>query len=194
MSLVHCIRGEGYVIQGLWRGIVIDNNDPLKLGRVKVRVFPLMDEIKDEDLPWAEACFSGIIMVPQVNNWVWVMFQEGDVHRPVWLGWSMPFGLSESINYVHGSLYEEYDKCENLAGDMFDENSVLYPVGRLVRHRSGSRIVLYEKGKIKVSNLQSYIIMHENGRLELGNNAGAYIILYEDGRIVIKGRRIDLNP
>lgn len=194
MSLIHHIKGEGYRFEGIWRGVVVDNNDPLRLARVKVRVYPIMDAISDEDLPWAEACFPGIIMVPQVGNWVWVTFQEGDVHRPVWLGWSMPFGLETPLEYVANALYETYDKLENLAGDMANEEQAAYPYMRIIRHRSGSRIVFYEKGKIKIYNPRSYIVMHENGKLEIGNSAGAYIVLYEDGRIVIKGKRIDLNP
>ena len=34
-------------------GIVEDNNDPRKLGRVRVRVFNVFEEIPKEDLPWA---------------------------------------------------------------------------------------------------------------------------------------------
>lgn len=35
-------------------GSVVDVIDPKKLGRVKVRVFGVYDDIKDEDLPWAQ--------------------------------------------------------------------------------------------------------------------------------------------
>ena len=34
--------------------VVNVKDDPLKLGRVKVRVFGVYDDIKDEDLPWAQ--------------------------------------------------------------------------------------------------------------------------------------------
>jgi len=36
-----------------WIGVVINNQDPLFQGRAKIRVFRLMDDIEDEDLPWA---------------------------------------------------------------------------------------------------------------------------------------------
>ena len=35
-------------------GEVVDVNDPKKIGRVKVKVFGVYDNIKDEDLPWAQ--------------------------------------------------------------------------------------------------------------------------------------------
>ena len=34
-------------------GVVEDNNDPKKLGRVKVRVLDVFDNTKLEDIPWA---------------------------------------------------------------------------------------------------------------------------------------------
>ena len=40
-----------------WQGVVEDRNDPLKLGRCRVRVFGYhvddLDEIPTEELPWA---------------------------------------------------------------------------------------------------------------------------------------------
>ena len=47
---------EFYGDQSRWfLGRVVDiKNDPLKLGRVKVNVYGVYDEIKDEDLPWAQ--------------------------------------------------------------------------------------------------------------------------------------------
>jgi hypothetical protein len=35
-------------------GTVVDLKDPMELGRVKVDVFGMYDNIKDEDLPWAQ--------------------------------------------------------------------------------------------------------------------------------------------
>ena len=40
-------------------GKVVDNNDPKKLGRVKVNVYGVYDDIAPEDLPWAQ------IVVPE---------------------------------------------------------------------------------------------------------------------------------
>ena len=42
---------------GLLRGIVVDNNDPLKLGRIKVRVIAAYGEQPVNNLPWAWPCF-----------------------------------------------------------------------------------------------------------------------------------------
>ena len=39
----------------LYRAVVEDNKDPKKLGRCRVRVMNIFDEIPTEDLPWASA-------------------------------------------------------------------------------------------------------------------------------------------
>jgi hypothetical protein len=46
---------EYYGDQTRWfLGSVVDVKDPLKLGRVKVKVFGVYDDIADADLPWAQ--------------------------------------------------------------------------------------------------------------------------------------------
>ena len=43
---------------GFFRGIVINNIDPLKLGRLQINVFSLYNSIEKTQLPWAEPCFQ----------------------------------------------------------------------------------------------------------------------------------------
>ena len=95
---------------GIYRGFVEYNLDPLDLGRVKVRVPSIHGFLEDIDegkckgipterLPWAFPCFhgsgcydSGYYDVPLIGSAVWVVFEDGDLERPVYLGgWpSMP--------------------------------------------------------------------------------------------------------
>ncbi len=82
---------------GLHRGIVVDNNDPLKLGRLKVRIQAAYGEQPINNLPWAWPCFpyggaQGMCnyAVPENGAGVWVAFQwkdaMADTTYPVWLG------------------------------------------------------------------------------------------------------------
>jgi hypothetical protein len=74
---------------------VIANNDPEKLRRLRVRVPTIMDSIPDADLPWAfpdldsgTGCKSGIgsFSVPDVGAFIYVEFQDGDIHFPFYTG------------------------------------------------------------------------------------------------------------
>ncbi|MEM1674931.1 MAG: phage baseplate assembly protein V [Candidatus Bathyarchaeia archaeon] len=177
MSLVHLLKGDGYRFDDLFRGKVVDVNDPLRLGRVRVRVYPVMDEIKDEDLPWAEPCFPGFLVIPQVGNWVWVMFREGNVFKPVWLGWSIPFGEGRPIDYRAEVRYSDFDERNFIVRGMIAEVNAEYPGAIVLRHRSGARLVFYDSGRVVLDNVR-----------------GARVVLFENGNVLIEGKRIDLNP
>jgi hypothetical protein len=74
-----------------WVGVVEDRNDPLKLGRYRVRVLGYHNERKDvqpiEDLPWAHcllpvtaASSNGVGETPNIveGSWVFGFFQDGN--------------------------------------------------------------------------------------------------------------------
>ena len=80
----------------LFEASVVDNNDPKKLKRVRVRVFGVHDAaVPDADLPWAlPVCspwfgYDGTnapIGVPTVGTPLLVVFPQGDLANPVYLG------------------------------------------------------------------------------------------------------------
>lgn len=69
-------------------GVVEDNKDPEKIGRCKVRVHGLYNEIPVEDLPWATPSFPisfgvrGSFIVPEIGTAVEVTFDDGDLYEP----------------------------------------------------------------------------------------------------------------
>ena len=81
-------RGRGFA-DHLAIGIVTDNKDPDKLGRVKVKYPLLNDEVESG---WARIAWGaagkerGTVSLPHVNDEVAIGFEHGDVRRPVILG------------------------------------------------------------------------------------------------------------
>jgi hypothetical protein len=68
---------------GVYRAVVVDNVDPLKQQRLKVRI----PEVSPGVDQWAMPCTSGgQTVLPSVGATVWVMFEGGQADRPVWLG------------------------------------------------------------------------------------------------------------
>jgi len=85
-------------------GLVETNKDPLKLGRVKVRVPHVYGStgsgsgfVATNDLPWAlpagmpaggSASSGGFSQLPEVGDKVWVRFLDGEPEKPIW-EWGM---------------------------------------------------------------------------------------------------------
>ena len=74
---------------GKYRATVLDNIDPLQIGRLMVQV---PDVAGDLPSTWAMPCLpfcgaqSGFFVVPEVGSGVWVEFEQGDVDYPIWVG------------------------------------------------------------------------------------------------------------
>jgi hypothetical protein len=76
-------------LYGKYRGIVRDNVDPLRLGRVTARVPAVLG---DETTGWALPCAPyagdgvGSFTVPPVGAGVWIEFEGGNPDHPIWVG------------------------------------------------------------------------------------------------------------
>jgi uncharacterized protein involved in type VI secretion and phage assembly len=89
-DLAEQIRQRYY---GKYRGLVVDNEDPQGMGRIRAQVPEVLDDVVS---PWALPCTpyagdgSGQYTIPPVDAGVWVEFEAGDPSRPIWSGgwWS----------------------------------------------------------------------------------------------------------
>jgi len=88
---------NGLELAGKHRAIVEDNDDPIKLGRLKVRIQAAYGAQPLEKLPWAWPCLpyggmpqTGLFAIPDIGSGVWVEFlwKDGrpDTTYPVWTG------------------------------------------------------------------------------------------------------------
>lgn len=77
---------------GIYRGIIVDNEDPEQLGRLIVKV----PQVYADEIPnywaWSKGMFAGkgigFFAIPNVGDGVWISFENGDPRYPVWeYGW-----------------------------------------------------------------------------------------------------------
>lgn len=92
-----------------WSGIVEDRNDPLKLGRVRVRIFGMHSDntarIPKEKLPWAQIMVpttgTQSFVGPRPGDWVMGFFQDGtNGQLPVVMGTYLGVDSNTSISYA----------------------------------------------------------------------------------------------
>jgi hypothetical protein len=73
---------------GKYRGKVVNNIDPLMLGRI----IPLVPQISEMPLSWATPCVPyagrqvGLFALPPIGANVWIEFEGGDPNKPIWTG------------------------------------------------------------------------------------------------------------
>jgi len=153
---------ESNKLNGFYRGVVEDNNDPKKAGRVRIRIFGLHTEQKNktdtegipiDELPWAEPCLpiiegsiSGFGMwgVPLQGSHVMIFFENGNLLQPRYFA-SMP-GIPESKKSLKKSLVNKEESVSKKDG--FRDPDGKYPtrigepdVHRLARGEDGQTLV-----------------------------------------------------
>ena len=91
-----------------YRAYVIDNNDPEKLGRVKIQI--PSKHPNNTSYPWAyPACFAGLgfqtgmFLLPPVGSIVFVTFEYSDEHRPIYFG-GVPTKYSPGKTQYYGTF------------------------------------------------------------------------------------------
>ena len=74
---------------GKYRGVVVNNIDPMQIGRVIVQVSDVLGETPSS---WAMPCVpvagtqAGCFVVPPIGSQVWVEFEKGNPDYPIWTG------------------------------------------------------------------------------------------------------------
>jgi len=81
--------GSSQKFYGKYRGTVIENIDPLQIGRVLLQCPDVLGETPSS---WAMPCVpatgiqSGCFIVPDIGAQVWVEFEQGNPDYPIWTG------------------------------------------------------------------------------------------------------------
>lgn len=137
-----------------YAGIVEANKDPMKLGRLKVRVPHAFGSestgsgyVATNDLPWAlpagmpaggSALSGGFCMLPEPGDKVWVRFLDGEPEKPVW-EWGM----------------QSVDDADNLKLHSYGQGVPVGPPDRTVWTRYGHAIEI-NAGSVIVTTSQGY--------------------------------------
>ena len=157
---------------GKYRGIVTDNKDPEKRGRLKLRIASVL--AKQETcwalpcLPYGGASQQGMFMVPEIDALVWVEFEEGDIDRPIWVG---TFWQKES--------------------DVPERASKEEPTTRLFQTKSG-HILQFDDGegeeKFRLHHpAEAEMVIDKNGTITLTDTSGAMLKMdAENDKIIVE--------
>jgi len=163
---------------GKYRGVVLNNIDPMQMGRVQVQVPDVMGLGLSS---WAMACVpftgkqSGIYCVPQIGAGVWVEFEQGDPDHPIWVG-----GFWGSAADVPALALAGLPVSPSIVLQTGNQNALMIsdlpgPTGGiLLKTTAGALISINEIG-ITISNGQGATIMLTGPTVNI--NAGALTVI-----------------
>lgn len=220
--LVDVSRQVAAKYYGKYRGLVTDNADPDKLGRLKLRVPSVLGTAETS---WALPCVPfggkaghGFFMLPEVGAQVWVEFEEGDPSLPIWTGtfWQQSSDVpSEAtaqsppttrlVKTVSGHLLQFDDKSgsekftlKHPAGTsaVIDEKGILTVTDAggdtVTLDASGKKITIEDAGGNKVEMSSSGITITDAGNNKV-EMAAAGITLESSKPVVIKASEVQLG-
>lgn len=165
---------------GKYRGLVVDNNDPRNLGRVKASVRELLGDV---DSGWALPCLpyagngEGQFTVPPVGAGVWIEFESGDLSRPIWSGcwWGEGQLPSDNAGTAATPPLKIIRSETGLMVTMDDDSQTI-----TVSDSGGSNMVeiQVQAGKITVKGASKAIV--EAPQIELVENATHPLVFGDD--------------
>lgn len=199
---------------GVVMGIVTNNRDPQGQGRVKVK-FPWLSA--DEESFWARVAMPmagkdrGLFLLPEVEDEVLVMFEQGDVNHPyvigsVWNGSDTPpikqddavDGSGVVVRRIfktragHTVLFDDSDDTPGIQIiDKTGNNKIIIDSkdNKLTVELDGD-VKLVTKGKLEVEAQQD-IKFEAKGAMTLKAQSG--IEIEATGSVKVKGATVELN-
>lgn len=153
-----------------YRGIVVDNNDPYSMNRLKVAI----PDIHGGIILWAEpvgqqgSVDSGFkYLTPKIKDLVWVSFECGNPSKPLWeyLGW----GLDE--------IPKELAKPNSLGLVTPNGNKVLLD-------EDDGQLIISVNGSILFHSINGDIQLTSKGSIFLDAQEGVFIHDGENGGVV----------
>lgn len=148
---------------GKHRGVVINNVDPMKKGRIQAIV---PDVYGDTPSTWAMPCVpigglqSGVFTVPPINAGVWIEFEQGDPDYPIWVGgfWGQAGEIPALANLVPPGVWGL--TVQSLLGTAMVISDVPGPTGGIMlKHVSGAMISISATGIIIQSGQGASIML-----------------------------------
>jgi hypothetical protein len=174
-------------LSGKFRAFVVDNQDPLKIGRVRVWCpdVATVDQAGNHIiLEWASPCFQpGIIFVPKVGDGVWIEFVGGEIDRPVMTGrwFAVPKGMSqldgevidgqEQSGFVQDVKLKVDDSDDAQEASMpVPQNDPDYPNTVIFGGNSGFLSINDDSGVVTLKHRKGHSITISNEGITLASN------------------------
>jgi uncharacterized protein involved in type VI secretion and phage assembly len=163
---------------GKYRGTVINNIDPMQMGRIQAMVPDVSSAIPTS---WAMPCLPvggiqmGMYAVPPIGAGVWMEFEHGDPDKPVWTGCFWGSAAEVPVLALAGNPASPSIVLQTTGQNTLSISDMPGPTGGiLIKSMTGAMIMVNELG-ITISNGQGAILTMLGPTVDI--NAGALTIV-----------------
>ena len=159
---------------GKYRGVVVENIDPLQIGRILALVPDVLGETPTN---WAMPCVpaagvqAGCLLVPAVGSQVWMEFERGDTDYPIWTGGF--WGVAAEVPVL-------------AVGP-----AAVPPGQNILLQTTGQNAVLLSDAEGTMSGI---VLKSAGGAMIVVNNSGITIDNGQGASITLVGTEIAFNP
>lgn len=171
-----------------YRGVVVDNEDPLKLGRIKVTVTGLL-EGDTENLPWVSQRSSamlggqpdvGSFFVPILGSELEIIFPHKDIYAGFYVGfWQTPDTHNSTFDSGYPNKYGFVDSGFIVS---YDNDAKEF----IIEHPEGAKITMKPDGSVDIET-PSKVKIAGKGGTEIGDGSsiteikGSKVMLADGG-------------
>jgi hypothetical protein len=170
---------SGQKYYGKYRGVVLDNADPMLMGRILAMVPDVSSLLPTS---WCMPCVpggglqAGMLVVPSIGAGVWIEFEQGDPDYPIWSGcyWGSPAEIPALVHLSPPGLSSMTFQTTLQNGMVI--NDVPGPAGGIIlKSTTGAAIIVNDTG-IYLSNGKGAVVTLVGPTITI-SNGGAMINL-----------------
>jgi uncharacterized protein involved in type VI secretion and phage assembly len=147
---------------GKYRGLVIDNVDPMQTGRLMVQVSDVSNILPSTwatpSLPFAGAQ-SGFFTVPTIGSQVWIEFEQGDPDYPIWTGCFWGTAAEVPAVALAAPPGPQQIVLQTVSQNMLMISDVPGPTGGILLQSSTGALISISDAGITISNGQGATIV-----------------------------------
>jgi hypothetical protein len=172
---------------GLYHGFVVENEDPEKRGRLKVKIPSVLAEQVFEQWIYGKAIFNsnkiGIFAIPAIGSGVWITFINGDPAMPIWEGgWfadkEIPNEFKEryldGITFKHDRIFIQSKKASI---ELFENGN----------------IEIDSKGKIDINSFGDISMNALAGRIGIKNSTTSLLLILQELMVLLSTFKVAIG-
>jgi hypothetical protein len=159
---------------GKYRGVVVNNVDPMRIGRIMASVPDVGNSIP---ATWAMPSVpmagiqAGVHVVPPVGAGVWIEFEQGDAEYPIWSGcfWGSAAEVPAVVNL--GNPASPSIVLQTTLQNTIAITDVPGPTGGIMLKAATGAMILVNDVGITISNGKGAMIVMVGPNVTINNGA-----------------------